>query len=445
MRKKILLLAFGMLLSLSATRSYALPSFARQTGMDCKDCHTFYPELTPIGRDFKLRGYVKTRSDKPRYFIPVTMLATASYTVADQTTTGVAPLDSSNDNGTDRTNLPQALNFFYGGRVWDNFGAMIQATYDGPGNSIALDSSEVRYANTLKVGGKELIYGVTVNNNPTFEDVWNTSPAWGYPYYASEVANTPAASPLIGGLGAQVGGIGAYGYFDDMIYAGASVYRTTKNSITMPFGAGSTPPSTTVKGAVPYWRFALNHDWTNQSLEIGTFGLYADVEPSGLDHVSPDHITDVAADAQYQFMGQHNYFSGRFTYIHEGQDWAASAPLGLTGNTSDHTDNIKLNGTYGYKGLPFGDVSGTLGWFYTSGTADTTIYNTGQQFTGSATGKPDSNGFILEANYFPRDNVRLAAQYTIYNKFNGATDNYDGFGTDASHNNTLYMYVQVAL
>ena len=444
MRRKILFLTLGMLLSLPVARSYAIPSFARQTGMTCNDCHTFFPELTPVGREFKLKGYVSTRTDIPKFFIPVAMLATASYTVADQTTTGVAPFDSSNNNGTDRTNIPQALNFFYGGRIWDNIGAMIQVTYDGPSNAIGMDSSDVRYANTLKVGGKDLVYGVTVNNNPTFEDVWNTSPAWGYPYYASEVANTPTASPLIGGLGAQVAGVGAYGYFDNMVYAGASVYRTSKNGITMPAGASGTPPSTTIKGALPYWRLALNHDWSNQSLEIGTFGLYADVEPTGFDHTSPDHYTDVAADAQYQFMGQHNFISGKFTYIHEGQDWAASAPLAITGNTSDHTDNIKLNGTYGYKGLPFGDVSGTLGWFYTSGSRDNVLYAPAQ-FTGSASGKPDSNGFILEADYFPKQNIRLAAQYTIYNKFNGASDNYDGFGTDASHNNTLYLYAQFAL
>ncbi len=35
----------------------AVPSFARQTGMDCVACHTSFPELTPFGREFKLNGY----------------------------------------------------------------------------------------------------------------------------------------------------------------------------------------------------------------------------------------------------------------------------------------------------------------------------------------------------------------------------------------------------
>src|ERR1700720_3494858 len=38
--------------------SWAVPSFARQTGMTCAACHTIFPELTPFGREFKLNGYV---------------------------------------------------------------------------------------------------------------------------------------------------------------------------------------------------------------------------------------------------------------------------------------------------------------------------------------------------------------------------------------------------
>src|SRR5277367_4537964 len=41
-----------------ATPSWAVPSFARQTGMTCAACHTVFPELTPFGREFKLNGYV---------------------------------------------------------------------------------------------------------------------------------------------------------------------------------------------------------------------------------------------------------------------------------------------------------------------------------------------------------------------------------------------------
>ena len=48
---------FGLYVALT-TPSFAVPSFARQTGMACAACHTVFPELTPFGREFKLNGYV---------------------------------------------------------------------------------------------------------------------------------------------------------------------------------------------------------------------------------------------------------------------------------------------------------------------------------------------------------------------------------------------------
>lgn len=436
---------FGILSLLPLTNSYAVPSLTRQTGLACTECHTVFPELTPLGRSVKLHGYVQAGAKKPEFFIPVCLIAQASYTVADQTTTGVAPFDSTNNNATDRWNIPQQLNLFYGGRIYDNFGGFIQATYDGTANALLLDNSDVRYANSVKLAGRELVYGVTVNNNPTTQDVWNTVPTWSFPFASSFVANVPAASPLITGLGQQVGGISAYGYWNDMVYAEGAVYRTTRNGITMPLAAGSTPPSTNVKGAVPYWRVGGQHEWGNQSIFVGTFGLSADVFPVGVSGPT-DNFTDVAVDAQYQYIGKQHLFSVEASYIHEAQERDGSFALGLSSNPTDRLNSFKANATYSYRsGTKWGDVSGTLGYFYTYGTRDDGLYNTGAPFTGSTNGRPDSSGVILEADYLPWPNTKFGVQYTLYGKFNGNGDNYDGFGDDASHNNTLYLYAQWAI
>ena len=37
--------------------AYAVPSYARQTGLACEACHTVFPQLTPFGRVFKASGY----------------------------------------------------------------------------------------------------------------------------------------------------------------------------------------------------------------------------------------------------------------------------------------------------------------------------------------------------------------------------------------------------
>ena len=47
-----------VLLLLAAPAAFAVPSFARQTGMACEACHTVWPELTHFGRVFKANGYI---------------------------------------------------------------------------------------------------------------------------------------------------------------------------------------------------------------------------------------------------------------------------------------------------------------------------------------------------------------------------------------------------
>ena len=48
------------ILVLTVRRVYAVPSFARQTGLSCNVCHSNPPQLTAFGRNFKLKGYVLT-------------------------------------------------------------------------------------------------------------------------------------------------------------------------------------------------------------------------------------------------------------------------------------------------------------------------------------------------------------------------------------------------
>ena len=147
-------------------------------------------------------------------------------------------------------------------------------------------------------------------------------------------------------------------------------------------------------------------------------------------------------DAQYQYLGQ-KHISVHATWIHENQDRDASFILGDSANRSDYLDQFIIHGHYYYKS-GFGNLGGSLGYFSTTGSRDPLLYSPGE-IDGSRTGRPDSNGFIIEADYLPMEQVKLSLQYTIYNKFNGAHSNYDGSGRDASDNNTLYFLVWVML
>ena len=63
-----------------------------------------------------------------------------------------------------------------------------------------------------------LIYGISVNNNPTVQDLWNSTPAWGFPYASSNAGVSPLASTQIDGpMAQQVAGLSAYAMWNDCL------------------------------------------------------------------------------------------------------------------------------------------------------------------------------------------------------------------------------------
>jgi hypothetical protein len=428
--------------------AFAVPSFARQTGLSCYTCHTVFPELTPAGRAFKLEGYVMSKSSKLFEFPPpLAASATVSFThVAEKLPAGSIEDEWSNrrmSSGNNVLNIPQEASIFYGGRVIDHFGAFIQGTFDGTTNTFHLDMTDLRYANTTTLNGKNLVYGIMINNSPTVQDVWNSTPAWGFPFESSDIAPTPAASTIIDGtLDQQVGGIGLYAFWNDLLYAEMSLYHTTKNSIAHVLGMG-TDNDTIVDNLAPYWRVFLQEKWEEHVLSVGTYGIYARIFPEGRDSGPTDKFTDIAFDVQYQYLGKKNILSAESTWIHERQRWNSSHDLGNTENSLDSLDTFKINLNYYYK-AHFGHLGGSVAYFSTNGDSDNLLYAP-EEVEGSRNGSPDSNGFIIEAHYLPIDRIKCTVQYTFYTKFNGSRSNYDGSGRDASDNNTIFLALSLLL
>ena len=89
--------------------------------------------------------------------------------------------------------FPQDISLFLSGAWTTHVGSFLQVTYSSQGDHFSMDNTDIRYANSTKLGGKELVYGLNMNNNPTVEDLWNSTPAWGFPWVASDVAPTPNA------------------------------------------------------------------------------------------------------------------------------------------------------------------------------------------------------------------------------------------------------------
>jgi hypothetical protein len=426
--------------------AHAVPSFARQTGLDCGNCHLSWLELSSVGREFKLGGYTLMKdvkeerpwlpmsSDGPPPKLPLAAMLQLSAT------------NTNNTAGADQSNFPrnneatlQQLSLFYAGRIAEYVGAFAQWTYDGIAHHSSIDNVDLRYANHLKREGTDLTYGLTLNNNPTVSDIYNTTPAWGFPFASSSVAVAPNAAVLLdGGLGQQVVGLGAYTLWDQTLYAEVAGYRTADRAFSV-FRAGTDKTADAVlDGYAPYWRFALQHLWGDgtHSAMIGTYGTNARKFPDSLDPTGPtDRFRDVGIDAQYQYITDRHRFSTQLNWINEKQDLDATFGAGAASNPSNRLRAFKGNATYYYEQK----YGATLAYFRTTGSVDDSLYNTGEGVTGSVTGSPKTSGYIIELNWLPRRDVRFLLQYTAYRDFNGSRTNYDGFGRNANDNNTLYV------
>jgi hypothetical protein len=437
------LLAAGIVLVLAPHRAEAIPSFARQTGMACAACHTVFPELTPFGRRFKLSGYVLTTKqeitavdetkkatlsmpDLPPVSIMFQGSATWLGKATDDTGSGLtpptAPAGAKARNGT--VEFPQTLSLFYGGKISGHAGAFFQISYTQPDNHFSIDNSDIRYADLTESG--DLLYGVTLNNNITVQDVWNGTPAWGYPAFVPPVGVTPAAGPLIGALGASVAGVGVYGFYKDALYLEASVYRASLTGATVPIDSTS---GAYLDNVAPYARVAYEWQSERSSLQVGVFGarMQLNSNPAGAP-VAPDTYTDVAVDAQYQFIGEQHIFSVAGSWIHENQSLDGLYAAGSATNTTNSLNQIKVTGSYYYKRMLGGQL--TLG--SVTGTTDAALY------AASTTGSPDSRWATVEVDYLPFLNTKVMLQYTAYQKFNGSSGVYDGV-RKAADNNALML------
>jgi len=200
--------------------------------------------------------------------------------------------------------------------------------------------------------------------------------------------------------------------------------------------------STAVKGNAPHLRFAWEKDWDVNSFEIGMHALQAKVFPDPDKLSGPtDRYTDLMLDSQFQRDDGDNMYSVHGFFIHEKRDWHASFP-GTASNSSDNLNTLNLSAHYWYQRK----IGGGVGFFDYRGSTDMGMYGMGgmPSAMGNATGSPDTRGWIFEGDYLPlknRENLKLGLRYTAYTKFNGASDNYNGFGRNASDNNSVFAYL----
>ncbi len=474
----------------------ALPSFARQTGQPCGTCHTDFPALTPYGRRFKLlgyttgggpfrttpfsskagqdaraelRAYLKAAQPAPTdaqkdWVPPISMMAIVGYTHTN------VPIPPPTDPYKPNDNVVLTpFSGFWGGAITDNVGAFAQVTYSAPDPLSALtgtpadqfkhtwswDNADVRFANTASVGPLDVVYGITANNNPTVQDLWNTTPAWSFPYAVSNLGTSgpPFATAIEGTFAARVGSVGAYASINDLLYLEFSAYKSLSFNAQNSLGINPFDGPGLLGGVAPYWRVALEPHWGRNSLMVGTFGMVFDVHPwldptfvSGSTGTFPlsDRFTDIGFDTQYQYQGDNYWFTLRGSYIREFQQLNATFANFGSSNPSNELNSLKLQASLAYGSDNRIVLTGQ--YFNVWGTADATLYGA-DPVTGLAL-TPNTDGWMAEIAYIPFSqskspgwpwfNARIGLQYIYFNKFNGTS-------VGAQDNNTLFLHAWFAM
>ncbi|HEX8963977.1 MAG TPA: hypothetical protein VF801_13330 [Rhodocyclaceae bacterium] len=488
---KVLTLAAALLgtaLALLSLDASALPIFARQTGQNCLSCHAGgqFPELTPYGRMFKMTGYtIGART------LPFAVMGVLSDARVANTDKDPDPAQTFAKNGAP---MFATGSLFIAGKVTDNIGAFAQVTYDNyNGQAVgasgandgkwlghsAADNMDFRYADRLVDASRDLVFGVSLNNNPSVSDPWNTASAWmqyvpdsgfGRSHQFSD-ANTPFPG---NSTGSNVAGVTAYAYLNKAFYAELGAYRTANRALSFMSAGTADADTTKLQGSNnPYWRLAYTHEWGPQNIMVGLSGMTAHVfdnttVPS--DSGAYNRVKTTGIDAQYQYLLDPHTITAQAVYQRQKTDLSPNSiaafdptfggllvdpPLDANGNpmptpnTSNTVNIFRAKLSYIYRATYGGSVS----YFNQTGTKDSAamqgvwfddLGNTADlrtATTGNLAGDPATRGMTFEAFWMPVQYVRIGAQYTAYNKFNGATDNYDGLGRNARDNNTLLFYV----
>lgn len=441
-------LLLGLALLFGSLDAQALPSYARQTGQECAACHVgaLGPQLTPYGQKFKIGGY--TDGKFAGWGIPLSthLIAGTTHTKADQPDLN-DEFKSFSDN--DNTALQEA-SVFVAGKLSDHVGSFSQITYSGIEQRVGWDNVDVRYAREVKLGGHDAVLGLSLNNKPTVQDPFNTVGVWSFPYTSSDLGAGPASSALLSGenqlygLGQNVLGLTGYAYLADALYLEVGGYRRLNGNTLSKLGAGR-DAAIPLSGFTPYWRLAYTGDFRHQNYSIGLIGLDAKLKPADGGGAS-DRFKDIGVDASYQFLGTRKHIATvNAAWLREKQTLGYTVAEGGADDAHQTQYNLNVNAGYSYRNT----YGASLGRFNTHGSGDATLY------ADNRTARPDTSGTVVQLDWTPTGkesfhgpdwlNLRLALQYTAFDKYDGARSNYDGNGGKASDHNTLFVYLWSAL
>jgi hypothetical protein len=409
----------------------AVPLFARQTALKCGMCHSPPPELTTFGRRFKLSGYTLNTAKKPSQ-LPVSVIAFMNHVATREDVETAYDGASSNDN----TKL-QSFSINAGGRISDSVGAYAGIDYDGIDDQLGMGNLDLRWVGNRDFAGKDLLYGLTLHNDPSYQDPWNSSPRRISPYLTSTLEPQPSHTVALDGLmSRRVLGAGGYGFLENSLYLELAAYRPISNSLQDDLGLFH-DFDYQLSGTGWYARIAKEYRLQLATLTFGALVFDGEIEEP---FDGPTYTaTDFAVDTLYQRQrGKHDWTLSA-NLLHESIDTSDARDAGFARTGSNDITRLKIN-----TGYLFNKTYGLTGsYFKSDGSTDALFFRT-------ASGGADTSWLRMDAYWnplskkpikaYPLLRTRIGLQYTHFTEFDGDSNNYNETGRDASDNDTLMLY-----
>ncbi len=305
----------------------ALPSFTQQTGVPCAQCHAvgFGPQLTTYGRLFKLNGYVWSDS---KTHVPLSLM-----TIVGDTHTSAGLSEAPEHYGTNNNFAMNELTGFLAGRLAPHLGSIVEVSYSGTERQVAWGAFDVRSAWSGTMDAHSYVAGVTLNNNPSVTDLWNSTPVWSFPYTGSELAPGPAAAPkLYDGISEAVLGPSFYTMIDNHYYLELGAYKSLGNSLLRKVGL-SADDNLHMSGLAPYLRAVVQFQKGPHDFSFGLTGLDARLRPD-TSISAKDSYADIGFDSTYQYTMGDQVVMANLALVHEKQKLHSSYDTGDAGFVS---------------------------------------------------------------------------------------------------------------
>jgi hypothetical protein len=434
------------LLSLILPRkAHAIPSYTRQTGFSCDECHTVYPNLTPFGRDFKLHGYTMTasktiKSDASSNSTPLMNLNNIPMVSARIVSmwsnqaggnNGIVPKGittagqgfmsfPSGYNDKETFNLVGDSSIYVSGKIAPYMGTFLEFSgIDDEGGTLGLGMLDtVIVAPDTMLGGRSFVYGIRGVDAVFTGDPSNVLGTWGL---TSQLMGMSTHNTLYDPNRAMVEGGELYGMWGGFnnggLFGTVAFYHPTGSQTAGSFvqgnlaGLSGTPGTLNTSSVDEAVRLAYYlPSFGNLYTEIGAsayFGKEGMIAPSAASIPNPyynDNYSNYGVDAQVQYIGDKNLAELFAIYQSQndnkfyGQDLYSNINYGVNG-TSVQRNALAVTADYYYK--------------RTYGAYVKYLYQNSDKVK-------DMNvaGTILGLSWFPWENVQVILEQALFGTYN---------------------------